>query len=187
MSENENLIDNLPAALAALLFTSPEPVLPSQLSSGLGISIANVEIGLRQLEIELSTTGFRLQRQEGRVQLTTAPNMAGFIERFWGLEATSKLSRAAIETLAIVAYQQPVTRPFIEELRGVSVDGVMRSLIGKGLVQEIGRAEGPGRPILYGTTVDFLEYFGINSLSDLPPIDHTDNQLVNGHDDLLKE
>ncbi len=96
--------------------------------------------------------------------------MAEIVERFLGLEATSRLSRAALETLAIVAYQQPVTRPYIEGVRGVSSDGVMKSLLSKGLVQEVGRAEGPGRPILYGTAPDFLQHFGLNSLTELPPL-----------------
>jgi segregation and condensation protein B len=91
-----------------------------------------------------------------------------------GLEAASRLSRAALETLAIVAYQQPVTRPEIDAIRGVNSDGVLKSLLSKGLVQEVGRAERPGRPILYSTTTDFLGYFGLSSLEELPPLS-TDN------------
>ena len=80
----------------------------------------------------------------------------------------SRLSRAALEALAIVAYQQPVTRPGVDAVRGVNSDGVIKSLLSKGLLQEAGRAEGPGRPILYGTTPQFLQHFGLNSLSELP-------------------
>jgi segregation and condensation protein B len=86
------------------------------------------------------------------------------------LEASSKLSRAALETLAIIAYQQPVIRPEIDAVRGVSSDGVLKSLLSKGLIQEVGRAERPGRPIIYTTTSDFLQYFGLNSLDELPPL-----------------
>jgi segregation and condensation protein B len=120
--------------------------------------------------------------------LTTAPEVAEAVERFLGLEATSRLSRAALETLAIVAYQQPVTRPYIEGVRGVSSDGVMKSLLGKGLVQEIGRAEGPGRPILYGTAPDFLQHFGLNSLTELPALvlPEPEGENGNGHDEMLK-
>jgi segregation and condensation protein B len=96
--------------------------------------------------------GLRIQWHGGRVELTTAPNLATLIERFLGLEATARLSRAGLETLAIVAYRQPVTRPGIDAIRGVNSDGVLKSLLNKGLVQEMGRTEGPGRPILYGTT-----------------------------------
>ncbi len=186
MSELENRARDLPAALEALLFVSPEAVPPSQLAVALEVSIAAVEEALQQLDGELRTRGLRLQRHGGRVQLTTAPEMADLIERFLGLEATSRLSRAALETLAIIAYQQPVSRPYVEGVRGVNSDGVMKSLLGKGLIQEVGRAEGPGRPILYGTSADFLRYFGLNSLSELPPLDLSESAPANGHDEMLK-
>lgn len=187
MSESEKPTPlDVPAALEALLFVSAEPVTPSQLSTVLEISTSEVEQGLNQLDGELQTHGLRLQRHGGRVQLTTAPEMAESIERFLGLEATSHLSRAALETLAIVAYQQPVTRPQIEMVRGVSSDGVMKSLLGKGLVQEVGRTEGPGRPILYGTTPDFLQNFGINSLMDLPALNLPAIENNGNHNEALK-
>jgi segregation and condensation protein B len=187
MSESEKPTSiDIPAALEALLFVSAEPVTPSQLSEVLELSTSEVEQGLAQLDGELHTRGLRLQRHGGRVQLTTAPEMAESVERFLGLEATSHLSRAALETLAIVAYQQPVTRPQIESVRGVSSDGVMKSLLGKGLVQEVGRTEGPGRPILYGTTPDFLQNFGINSLMDLPPLNLPMIESNDNHDGTLK-
>jgi segregation and condensation protein B len=187
MSESEKPTPlDIPAALEALLFVSAEPVTPSQLSIVLEISTSEVEQGLNQLDGELQTRGLRLQRHGGRVQLTTAPEMAESIETFLGLEATSHLSRAALETLAIVAYQQPVTRPQIEAVRGVSSDGVMKSLLSKALVQEVGRTEGPGRPILYGTTPDFLQNFGINSLMDLPALNLPVIESNGNHDETLK-
>jgi len=128
----------------------------------------------------------RLQRHAGRVQLTTAPEAAELIERFLGLEATSRLSRAALETLAIIAYQQPVTRPQVDAVRGVNSEGVMKSLLGKGLVQEVGRTEGPGRPILYGTSLEFLQHFGLNSLMELPPLNLPEPDNGNGHNETLK-
>jgi segregation and condensation protein B len=187
MSEMENTTPpGLPAALEALLFVSGEPVAPSQLAQALEVNLGEVEEGLKQLELDLRGRGLRLQHHAGRVQLTTAAEMAEVIERFLGLEATSHLSRAALETLAIVAYQQPVTRPYIEGVRGVSSDGVMRSLLSKGLVQEVGRAEGPGRPILYGTAPDFLQHFGLNSLADLPALNLEPVENGNGHNEALK-
>jgi segregation and condensation protein B len=186
MTESENQPRDIPVALEALLFVSAEPVASSQLAVTLEISIAAVEQGLQQLEGELQTRGLRLQRHGGRVQLTTAPEMAELIERFLGLEATSRLSRAALETLAIIAYQQPVTRPYVEGVRGVNSDGVMKSLLGKGLIQEVGRADGPGRPILYGTTPDFLQHFGVSSLTELPPLNLPEVEPENGHDEMLK-
>ena len=188
MSESKNPEAlNIPAALEAVLFASAEPVAPAQLGLALEISTSAVELGLEQLEWELQWRGLRLQRNNGRVQLTTSPDYAEIVERSLGLEATSHLSRAALETLAIVAYQQPVSRPQIEAIRGVSSDGVMKSLLGKGLVQEIGRGEGPGRPILYGTSADFLQHFGLNSLTELPPLNLPDPEgNSDNHDDMLK-
>jgi segregation and condensation protein B len=188
MSKSENLIPlDIPSALEALLYVSTEPVTPSQLAIVLDFSVSAVELGLKQLEGELLTRGLRLQRHAGRVQLTTAPEMADTIERFLGLEATSRLSRAALETLAIVAYQQPVTRPQIEAVRGVSSDGVMKSLLGKGLVQEVGRTDGPGRPILYGTAPDFLQHFGLNSLVELPPLNLPEHENNENQGEIVKD
>jgi segregation and condensation protein B len=186
MTEIENQPGDIPVALEALLFVSPEPVSPAQIATALEISVAAVEQGLQQLEDELQSRGLRIQRFNGRVQLTTAPEMSELIERFLGLEATTRLSRAALETLAIVAYQQPITRPYVDGVRGVSSDGVMKSLLGKGLVHEMGRADGPGRPILYGTTPEFMQYFGINSLSELPALNLPGSTPENGHDEMLK-
>ena len=169
MSDSENFPElSLPARLEGLLFVAAEPVAPVQLATALDLTVTVVEKGLDALEQELRTRGLRLQRNAGRVQLTTAPELADSVEQFLGLEATSRLSRAALEALAIVAYQQPVTRPGVDAVRGVNSDGVIKSLLSKGLLQESGRAEGPGRPILYGTTPQFLQHFGLNSLSELP-------------------
>jgi len=160
----------LPALLECLLFVSGEPASAAHLATVLGIPAGEVEKGLDELEEELKTRGLRLQRHLGRFQLTTAPEVAELVEEFLGLEATTHLSRAALETLAIIAYQQPVTRPQVDSVRGVNSDGVMKSLLSKGLLEEVGRAEGPGRPILYGTTPDFLRHFGLAGLSELPPL-----------------
>jgi segregation and condensation protein B len=131
--------------------------------------------------------GLRIQWHGGRVELTTAPNLATLIERFLGLEATARLSRAGLETLAIVAYRQPVTRPGIDSIRGVNSDGVIKSLLNKGLVQEMGRTEGPGRPILYGTTGAFLQHFGLSSVEELPPFVVQEENGDTGESRLLKD
>jgi segregation and condensation protein B len=104
------------------------------------------------------------------VQITTAPEATFWIERFLGLDAASRLSRAALETLAIIAYQEPVTRPQVDAVRGVNSDGVLKSLLSKGLIQEVGRAEAPGRPILYSITDTFLQHFGLSGKNELPPL-----------------
>ncbi len=115
--------------------------------------------------------GLRLMRVKSRVQLTTSPDFSEILETFLGLEATSTLSQAALETLAIIAYKQPVTRPEVDVIRGVNSDAVMRTLMSKGLIEELGRADTPGRPIYYGTSPEFLQYFGLESLDALPFID----------------
>jgi segregation and condensation protein B len=156
--------------LEALLFVAPGPVHPAQLAAALDLPVREIEKGLVDLEVLcLSSRGIRLQRFQGKVQFTSAPEMGVVVEKFLGLEATSHLSRAALETLAIIAYQQPVTRPEIDSIRGVNSDGVLKSLLSKGLIQEVGRAERPGRPFIYSTTTDFLQHFGLNSLNELPP------------------
>ncbi len=164
-------IRELNASLEALLFVAPVAVTPSQLASALEIPESEVDAGLKLLAADLKERGLRLQRHAGRLQLTTAPELSEVIERFLGLEITSHLSRAALETLSIVAYQQPVTRPQVDSIRGVNSDGVMKSLLHKGLIQDIGRAEGPGRPILYASTAEFLQHFGLASLDELPPLE----------------
>ena len=183
----------LTARLEALLFVAPGTVALAQLAAALELSVAEIEQGLDALAAEYHEKSFergiRLQRHHGRVQLTTAPQASVEIERFLGLEASSRLSRAALEALAIVAYQQPVTRPQVDAIRGVNSDGVLKSLLGKGLIQEIGRAEAPGRPILYATTTDFMQYFGLNSLQDLPPLnlEEIERETPPSSSDLLKE
>ena len=160
---------NLEASLEALLFVAAAPVTIAQLAEALEQKPQDVEDGLRSLEqVYQRGRGLSLQWHAGECSSPQLPSMAGPVEKFLGLEATARLSRAALETLAIIAYRQPITRPGVDAIRGVNSDGVMKSLLSKGLVQEIGRSEGPGRPILYGTTTEFLQHFGLSSLAELP-------------------
>jgi segregation and condensation protein B len=177
---------SLAAKIEAMLFVSAEPVPVVQLSQALDVTASVVERGLKELDEILSTRGLRLQRNAGRVQLTTAPELAQLVELFLGLEATTHLSRAALETLAIIAYQQPCTRPQVDSIRGVNSDGMMKSLLSKGLVQESGRTDGPGRPILYSTTPEFLQHFGLSSIVELPPLAAPAVETDNEHSVLLK-
>jgi len=173
---NSKLKNPLPidAQLEALLFVAPGSVTISQLSTALGETNRTIEKKLNELEMVYQERGIRLQRHQGRVQLVSAPEVAQEVELFLGLEATTRVSQAALETMAIIAYQQPVTRPQIDAIRGVNSDGVMKTLLSKGLIQEVGRAAGPGRPILYRTTPEFLGYFGLTSLDELPPLNLID-------------
>lgn len=161
----------LKASLEAILFVAPVPVNLTQLASALETTEAEVEAGLQELAQDYQERGLRIQWHAGRIQLTTAPEVGESVERFLGLEINSHLSQAALEALSIVAYEQPVTRPEVDNIRGVNSDGVMRSLLHKGLIQDVGRAEGPGRPILYATTPEFLQQFGLNSIEEMPELE----------------
>jgi len=132
--------------------------------------VREVEKSLEELDRLLTNRGIRLQRVSRSVQLITAPEISADVQRFLDLEETSRLSRAALEVLAIVAYQEPVTRPQIDAVRGVNSDSVMRTLLRHGLVDEVGRTDGPGRPFIYATTSDFLNHFGLTSIEELPPL-----------------
>jgi segregation and condensation protein B len=188
MSEFQTPLLPLAAKLEAMLFVTSEPATIQQLAAALDEAPTTVEQGLIELDESLRSRGLRLLRHAGRVQLTTAPELANLVEHFLGLEATTHLSRAALETLAIIAYRQPVTRPHIDSIRGVNSDSMLKSLLNKGLIQESGRTEGPGRPILYSTAVEFLQHFGLNSISALPPLPaiESDSERGDAHDDALK-
>ena len=163
----------LAAQLEALLLVSGDTATVEALARALNVSKDAVEEGLDALDQHYAETGHgaRLQRLGARVQLATAPEHAGVVARFLGVPERTRLSPAALETLAIVAYRQPVTRPEIESIRGVNCDHVMRSLLDQGLIEERGRADTPGRPAVYGTTMTFLEALGLRTLDDLPPLD----------------
>jgi segregation and condensation protein B len=162
---------SLETLLESLLFVADEPVTTSRLAQALDVSTSAVETALANLQGIYAHRGMRLQRAGSRVQLVSAPETAPHIERFLGLELTSRLSSAALEALTIVAYQQPVTRAQVEAIRGVNSDSVLRTLVSKGLIEEVGRLDTVGRPILYGTTFEFLQFFGLESLDDLPALD----------------
>ena len=161
---------DLNVRIEALLFVSPELISIPQIANALNSSVREVEKSLEELNTILVNRGIRLQRVSRSVQLITAPEISADVQRFLDLEETSRLSRAALEVLAIVAYQEPVTRPQIDAVRGVNSDSVMRTLLRHGLVDEVGRTDGPGRPFIYATTSDFLNHFGLTSIVELPPL-----------------
>jgi segregation and condensation protein B len=165
----------IPLVVESLLFVASEPISLEDLRKTLEVDRTVLEEALVDLTENWSSRGLRVQRQDGHVRLVTAPEAAPYIERFLGQQGSTRLSPAALETLAIVAYQQPVTRHQIEVVRGVDSDSALTTLQARGLVQEIGRLESVGRPILYGTTLAFLSYFGLQCLSDLPELDAAGN------------
>ena len=162
---------NLAANVESLLFVADAPVTLGRLAEVLGVKVAKVEKALAELDARYVEGGLRIQRSKNHLQLVTAPEAAGCIDLFLGLESRVRLSRAALETLAIIAYRQPITRPEIEAIRGVSSDSVLRTLVRTGLSEELGRAPGVGRPILYGTSPEFLQHFGLRSLDELPTLE----------------
>ncbi len=168
-SNNHEL--DLPSKIEALLFVADEPVSIQQLAQALEVSQSEVTTALEQLTEHCRERGLRLQRKDHLVQLVTAPEAADYVRRFLGLNTHTKLSTAALETLALVAYRQPVTRAQIEAVRGVSCDSVLRTLLSRGLVAAQGRLDQAGRPIIYGTTFEFLQHFGLSDLSELPALE----------------
>jgi len=162
---------NLAARVESLLFVADAPVTVTRLAEALEVRLEDIEEALAELKRLYVGRGLCLQRAENRVQLTTAPQAAECVERFLGLENRIRLSRAALETLAIISYRQPITRPEIERIRGVNSDSVIRTLLSGGMIEEVGRAMTAGRPILYGTTFEFLQRFGLRSLEELPSLD----------------
>jgi segregation and condensation protein B len=177
----------LAAAIEALLMVAETPVHPADLAEAIGVDIREVESALKALETQ-DSRGWIVQRHCSQVQLTTAPRYAEYVRRFLGIERQSRLSSAALETLAIVAYRQPVTRPEIEAVRGVDCTGVLATLLQRNLIETVGRGETPGSPILYGSTPEFLMHFGLSSLHDLPPLGEVNGQDAELHlADLISE
>ena len=158
------------ADLEALLFVAERPLSRAELRSVARLSAEEVDERLGDLEVQLAERGIRLVSSDDRVMLGTSPESGALIARYLGA-VTVRLSPAALETLAIIAYRQPVTRGVIERIRGVDSGHVVRGLLHRRLINELGRAETPGRPILYGTSMEFMERFGLTSLDDLPPLE----------------
>ena len=158
------------AALEALLFVAERPLSRREIASLAGTDRATVDARLGDLEVSLGTRGIRLLIDGDRVELATAPDAGALVGRYVGADAV-RLSPASLETLAIVAYRQPVTKSAVERIRGVDSDYTIRTLLHRRLIVELGRSETPGRPFLYGTGFDFLERFGLTSLDELPPLD----------------
>ena len=161
--------NDLAQALEAILFSSNRALRMRELQQATESGAKEVQAALDELQSALAGRGLMLQRQGDQVQLVTRPEVASYVRRALRPEVTGKLSPAAYETLAIVAYQQPVTKSRIEEIRGVNCDSVVANLELRNLVVEVGRGSGPGQPKLYGTTMRFLQVLGLASLSDLPP------------------
>lgn len=163
-------VDALASRIESLLLVAPEPVSGRELSRATEANHADVIAALSRLRVRLDG-GIRLQEHAGKYGLVTAPENVETVQRFLGAVRPAPLSRAALETLAIIAYRQPVTRSEIDAARAVDSDRALRTLLMRELVEEVGRRQGPGRPAEYGTTHHFLEYFGLSALDELPALD----------------
>jgi segregation and condensation protein B len=159
-------------ALEAVLFVSDEPLTPAVLSQALEVDRRAVEDMCERLRTDLESrgSGLVLRNVAGGWRLFTHPDSQPVVERFVLSSRQARLTKAALETLAIVAYKQPATRHQVSSIRGVNSDGVLRALADRGLIEEAGRDEGPGRPVLYATTPQFLERLGLPSLATLPSL-----------------
>lgn len=157
---------DLTSLLESLLFVASGPVPISRLAKVLETSPPVIESLLRSMSDDYKRKGLRIQWSGNEVQLTTAPESSHVVERFLGLEVSTRVTQAALEVLAIVAFMQPTTRPQIDQIRGVNSDSTLRTLLNLGLIEEVGRVDAPGRPVLYTTTPEFLQHFGFSSLDE---------------------
>ncbi|SDL64792.1 SMC-Scp complex subunit ScpB [Sediminibacillus halophilus] len=177
------------AVMEGLLFASgDEGISLKQLEQILGLEADAVQHVLDELkyDYEHAERGITIMESNDVLHLTTKPEHTAYYKKLMDAPQTSRLSQAALETLAIIAYQQPITRAEIEEVRGVKSDRPVQTLMSRGLIAEKGRKEGVGRPILYGTSTEFLTYFGLRSLDELPPLPESVEQAdVEGEADLF--
>jgi len=166
--------------IEAILFVANGAVSLDNLRKTLDVESEAIHDALRFLAEQRAASGVRLQRKGNEVQMVTAPEAAPYIEKYLGIQVSGRLSPAALETLAIIAYREPITRAQIEAIRGVNSDGVLGTLLARGLIAESGRLDTVGHPILYSTTFQFLQQFGLHSTDELPPIEEktTDGQAV---------
>jgi len=167
--------ERLHQLVEALLFVAEGPIRAADLAKVLGVEEAEAQAALLRLQAACANRGIRVQHERGRFQFVSAPEAAPYVETLLGLDLATKLSAAALETLAIIAYRQPITRAEVSAIRGVDSDGVVRTLVARGLIGEMGRLEQAGRPILYGTTEEFLQYFGLDDVTRLPALNGADS------------
>lgn len=166
--------NNLKSAIEALIFASEKPVTIEQIKKALGgLDAAGVNKVIEELKNEYDSLnrGIRIIEVAGGFQMITRPIFAHFLKKLFKNRNSERLSKPALESLAIIAYKQPLTKAEIESLRNVNVDGVMKSLIDKNLIRICGRKKLPGRPFVFGTTREFLEHFGLKSLQELPKME----------------
>jgi segregation and condensation protein B len=181
---------DLKTLVEAFILVSDGPVSFETLAQAMEQDVVTIDFVVAELEGDYATRGIRLQKMRDRVQFVSAPEVSEYVQKYLGLDTAPRLSPAGLETLAIIAYRQPITRPQIEAIRGVNCDGVVHTLLARNLVEPVGELDTVGHPTLYGTTFDFLQYFGLTSLEQLPPL--PDNMMpvlpvILGNDELDSE
>ena len=178
-TQEAQIATQIATAIESLLFVSGRPLERAELRKLLDIDDLSLACGLQALadSLESQERGIRLQRLGEQVQLVTAPENAHYVAALLGLPMTARLTTAAMETLSVIAYRQPMTRAQIEAVRGVNSDRALVSLIQHGLVVEIGRAQTVGRPALFATTPEFLQQFGLTSLEQLPRVEVREHEV----------
>lgn len=177
----QNSQEQIKSALESLLFVAGRPLERAELRRLLSVNDSQLEAALAALASDCENRGVRVQRLGEQVQLVSAPENARYISALLGLPTQAKLTTAALETLAVIAYRQPITRSQIEIIRGVNSDRALASLIAHSLVNEVGRAPTVGRPALFATTPEFLQQFGLSGLEALPKLKAPDAKKTNGH------
>ena len=180
-------MSKLKYAVEGILFAAGEPVKTAQLAAALESSVKDIDAAVDELKNEYNSQhrGFAVIDIDGGYQICSRPEYYTYIQVILGEQRRQALSNAAMETLAIIAYKQPVTKSGIEYIRGINSDGSVNRLLERGLVEEKGRLNAPGRPILYGTTVNFLRCFGLSDLSELPVVDLS--KIAEGVEDVAEE
>ena len=161
------------------MFVAATPLDARQLAAAIGAATTEVEAGLARLKTSLKNRGLQLVEHQSKYRLVSAPAAAPVVRKFLQNESNSELSKAALETLAIVAYRGPITKSGIEAVRGVSSETMIRNLHQRGLIVEAGKANEPGRPQLYTVSLTFLQHLGLASIRDLPPLPTTDSSREN--------
>lgn len=176
----KNMEDKTPEILEALIFASDSP-LPinkiKEIVEDIGAREIRKAIEILNQRYESTNSSLMIIEVAGGFQMVTRPEFADYVARLYKNRQAHRLTQKALETLAIIAYKQPITKQEIEHIRGVTVDSVLRTLIERNLITVVGREKAPGNPLLYGTTKEFLEYFGLNSLEDLPKLKEIDELL----------
>jgi len=176
--------DNVKAVIEALLFSSERPLTLEQIKKVLDLDTSEIKRQVEGLRVEFETAsrGIRITEVAGGFQMITSPAFATFLKKLYKQRRVERLSKPALETLAMIAYKQPVTKSEVANLRNVNCDGVIKSLLDKELIRIAGRKKTPGRPHVFGTTRQFLEYFGLKSLEELPKIENFQAPQTAGED-----